>query len=226
MPMLFGSEVLKVEILFFAVVALVVLARLYQVLGQNRGAPPPFINNNQNNQADTFNLQKDNSLETKEINPSLIPPMGEDRPYVAPNFSQYGDLAPVILKIRESDNSFDPKVFLNNASAAYEAIITAYSKGDEAALKPLLSDTVFTAYQSAMAGRKEAGLGLIEIIRLLTPELQNISLNGKIAAIEVLFQSTLTESNAKPRAIKEIWTFERDLSSKNPIWKLIEVEAR
>ena len=213
----------KVEIIFFAVVALLVIARLYQVLGQNRGAPPPFVNNGQN-KPDAFG--NNDISEPKEIapHPSLMPPLGEDKPYVAPTFSQYGDLAPKILEIVRYDNGFDPQNFTAQAYSAYETIITAFSTGDENTLQPLLSDNVFTAYKSAIEARLATGGGKIDIIRLLTPSIKDISINGKIATIDVLFQSTLTESNAKPRAVNEIWSFERNLGSKNPIWKLIAVE--
>nr|WP_275671529.1 Tim44/TimA family putative adaptor protein [Pseudaquidulcibacter saccharophilus] len=213
----------KVEIIFFAVVALLVIARLYQVLGQNRGAPPPFVNNGQN-KPDAFG--NNDTSEQKEIapHPSLMPPLGEDKPYVAPTFSQYGDLAPKILEIVRYDNSFDPQNFTTQAYSAYETIITAFSTGDENTLQPLLSDNVFTAYKAAIEARRATGGGKIDIIRLLTPTIKDISINGKIATIDVLFQSTLTESNAKPRAVNEIWSFERNLGSKNPIWKLIAVE--
>jgi predicted lipid-binding transport protein (Tim44 family) len=212
----------KVEIIFFAVVALLVIARLYQVLGQSRGAPPPFVNNGQN-KTDTFG-NPELSEQKEATHPSLNPPMGEDKPIVAPTFSQYGDLAPKILEIVRYDNSFDPKVFSTQAYSAYETIITAFSTGDLDTLKPLLSDNVFNAYKAAIDARNTTGGGKIDIIRLLTPEIKDISVSGKIANIDVLFQSTLTESNAKPRSVNEIWSFERNLGIKNPIWKLIAVE--
>ena len=212
------------EIIFFAVVALLVIMRLYQVLGQNRGAPPPFINNGQNqDKNDAFNNSKIIDIKINS-HPALTPPMGEDKPYVPPTYAEYGDLAPKIFGIIKYDAAFEPKLFNSQAYSAYETIITAFSTNDKATLKPLLSDKVYAAYDAAMDARQQNGEGKIDIIRLMQPEIKDISLDGKVANIDVLFQSTLTESNAKPHSVKEIWTFERDLGARSPIWKLIAVE--
>lgn len=209
------------ETLFFAVVAVLVLGRLYQVLGQNHGMPPKISENLASPKQNTsFIDDKPLSENIDEFKINI--PTHEDVLK-----THYGPLYEKILDIRKIDTNFEVENFLKGAGFAYDSIITAYGKFDEAALKPLVSEKVFTAFYGAMQQRKMDKKGSIDIIKFAEPVLKSIELNNKskIAHIDVEFDAVLAASGENNRSSKEIWTFERQLNSKDPIWRLIAVET-
>ena len=59
------------------------------------------------------------------------------------------------MDIQLADRSFDKAHFLKGARTAFEMIQKAFAAGDRQALRPLLSDDVFAAFESAIAARAE-----------------------------------------------------------------------
>ena len=137
---------------------------------------------------------------------------------------KYGELYPKVAQIKAIDSSFDIEDFEANSSIAYDAIINAYSTSDFDTLKPLVSDNIYQFFKNFMEERKLDNSSKIDVIKLKDPELKAINLNNKVAQIDVLFDATLVEAKQKPHNAREIWTFERNLELKDPIWKLIAVE--
>lgn len=206
------------EIVFFAVVACLVLVRLYQVLGQNRGAPPPIV--------------KDNYV-GPNMNSGLVKPIIDEKPEEAfvPKIesqitaleNEYGIMAPKIAELISAEPNFNPKVFEEVSGRAYEAIVTAYSTGDTKTLESLLTPNVFVAYQNIIAERAKNNGKKIDIVRLADPKIKDVEFINGNAQIDISFAATLVEEGQKPINTQEIWTFERKIPSKDPIWKLCAV---
>ncbi len=208
------------ETIFFAVVAILVLGRLYQVLGQNHSLPP--------NIGEKIIPQK---AQNNFIDENIIPDVNEEVLIKAPSQeevlkSHWGPLYDNIVAIKKADGNFDPQNFLKGAGFAYETIINSYGNNDEASLKPLVSEKVFSAFYAAMQQRKLEKKGKIDIIKFAEPILKSIDFdnNSKIANIDVEFDATLASPGENNRSIKEVWTFERKVNTKDPIWRLIAVE--
>lgn len=206
------------DIIFFAVVAALVLGRLYQVLGQNRGAEPPserpvsqFAPDKREPAAE--NEQADNNGEASNV--IALKPKTYDGPGAAG-----------ILAISAAQKGFSPDIFLDGARQAYGLIVTAYGSGDEAALKPLVDQDVFDAYSQAMAERRAANAPKIEVIRVSSATIIDASLEGKIAQIDVAFSADLADGGDGLRAANEVWTFERAIDSRNPNWLLSAVQTK
>ncbi|TMK11976.1 MAG: Tim44/TimA family putative adaptor protein [Alphaproteobacteria bacterium] len=120
--------------------------------------------------------------------------------------------------IAREDKTFDAKHFIAGARAAYEMIVLAYAEGDRRALKNLLSRDV---YEVAIDKSDIAG----------------VELRGRTAQITVRFVSQLIsvtrdksgnviEGNPeRVTDVTDVWTFARDLSSRDPNWKLVATEA-
>lgn len=207
------------DIVFFAIVAGLVLARLYQVLGQNHGAPPPIAKDNLGS-LPAEALRKANIANEIDDAP-LLEPIDPLKDYQ----EKYGDLIAKISDLRTLDPNFDPLQFESQAGAAYEAILSAYSSGDEAALAPLVSDEVLGAYRELMAERANSGANRIDIVRLADPLIKDIEISNKLVSIDVNFSATLVEAPHSPRNTQEVWTFSRNLDSKDWVWRLIAVET-
>jgi predicted lipid-binding transport protein (Tim44 family) len=209
------------EIIFFAIVAALVLGRLYQVLGQDRGAQPPANRGVSNYVAPLAPKPTEQGEEA--------PPLGED---VQPNVVALrprvydGPGAAGIAAISAADRSFSPEIFVEGARSAYAMIVTAYGAGDEAALKPLVDQDVFEVYQGSMAQRRSENAAKIEVARLSEAKIVDAELDGKMARIDVAFSADLAEGGDGLRAVDEIWTFERATDSRSPNWLLGAVQTK
>ncbi|HRE43778.1 MAG TPA: Tim44/TimA family putative adaptor protein, partial [Terricaulis sp.] len=109
--------------------------------------------------------------------------------------------------------------------AAYEMIVGAYAKGDRDALAPLLTPRVFESYNSSITAREEKNEPGPELVRLKTGEIVDADLAGDIARITVRFEAELAEGAHGVRDAREKWTFERDVRTGDPNWRLARVSA-
>ena len=147
-------------------------------------------------------------------------------------------LARMLERMREIDPDFDPRHFLEGAKVAYEMIVTAFAQGDTKTLKPLLAPEVYAEFEKAIEERKRQGLEQeFEFVGLDEAKLLRASLSGKVARLTVRFVSRVItatrdgEGNVvagnpeKLATVKDVWTFERDLTSRDPNWRLVATEA-
>jgi predicted lipid-binding transport protein (Tim44 family) len=136
-----------------------------------------------------------------------------------------------------ADPSFDPKLFLEGAKAAYEMIINAFAKGDKATLHNLLADDVFASFSKAISDRETRGEKVeTTLVSIDRANLDHVQLQSSVAQISVLFAVKLiTVTRDKTGAIIEgaadkvvdvndLWTFARDTGSRDPNWKLVATE--
>lgn len=147
-------------------------------------------------------------------------------------------LAAGLDAVATTDRDFDPKHFLTGARAAYEMIVNAYAEGDRRTLKNLLSREVYEGFESAIAEREKRG-DTVEsrFVSIDNAEITAAELRGRNAQLTVRFQSKLVsvtrnkageviDGNAdKVTDVTDVWTFARDLSSRDPNWKLVATEA-
>ncbi len=191
-----------IEILVLAVVAGLVLARLYSVLGRRTGSERPS-------------------------QPQPQPAQGElprtQQPRQTPQASLGGAGGDGLMDISRADPSFDPEHFLSGARGAYEIIIGAYAKGDKDALRNLLTPRVYETYVAAITQREAKGEKGPELVRLKSAELSDAALEGDNARVSVKFEAELAEGLHHLRDTKERWTFERDVRSSDPNWRLARV---
>jgi predicted lipid-binding transport protein (Tim44 family) len=220
--------------LLLLAVALVVFLRLRSVLGRRTGQEkPPF---------DPYAARRTADPQTSADSGKVINmPRGkgeviEDAPHepVWTGYAEEGSsLAQGLEKIAASDTGFSPKTFLVGARAAYEMIVTAFAHGDKETLKPLLARDVFDGFASAIDSRERDGRKMdSRFVGIDKALLTAAELLGRRATITVKFVSQLISAtvdqtgrviDGDPKEIREItdvWTFERDVTSRDPNWKL------
>jgi predicted lipid-binding transport protein (Tim44 family) len=157
-------------------------------------------------------------------------------PGAAPTPSVVADTAAPIsplAAIKARDPSFDVGHFLGGAKSAYQMIVTAFAKGDREALRPLLSADVMSGFDAAIAEREGAGREeTVEFIHPPRADFETATLAGDIARASVRFLAEFRSRTKGPegegvddRRTAEVWTFERNLKSRNPNWTLIHVDA-
>lgn len=190
-----------IEIFVLALVAFIVLFRLYTTLGRRTGAERP---------------------------PRPQPAEGElpreamAAPLVAVPVPA-GPAAEGLMAIGRADPNFDAAHFTAGAKGAYELIVSAFAKGDRDTLQPLLTPRVFDSYAAAITEREKTGGAGPELVRLKSGEIAEATLEGDVARVAVKFEAELAEGVHGVRDARERWTFERNVRSADPNWRLARV---
>jgi predicted lipid-binding transport protein (Tim44 family) len=233
-----------VTTIIFAILAIFVVWKLRSVLGTRTGAerPPrdPF------NRAARGELKPEPAPYNKE--PIRLPggaaePPAAEAPEPAVDrwagVAEPGSKAAAGLDaIAQAQPSFDAKAFLEGAKGAYEMIVTAFAAGDRATLRNLLAKDVFDSFQQAIADRETRGEKVeTTFVSIDKATIEDAALRGDTAQIAVKFQSKLiTATRDKAGVIIDgnaervvdmidIWTFARDVSARDPNWKLVATDS-
>lgn len=134
-------------------------------------------------------------------------------------------------------SSFDVARFVEGAQAAYKMVLEAFWRGDRTELALLANPEVAAAFAAAIDAREAAGHALDNrLVAIERAAIEDARLDGKVAEIEVRFDAYVAAvtrdkdgalvagsmSDAVPT--KDIWTFQRNLASKDPNWLLVETD--
>lgn len=181
-------------------------------------------------------------LPQRNSEPQPAPPAAQDE---APARDRWAGVAepgtPVargLDQIAEAERGFDARGFVAGARAAYEMIVTAFAAGDRKTLKPLLAREVFDSFSSAISEREARGETVeSNFVSIEKSEITGVETVARSAQITVRFVSKLiTATRDKAGAVidgsateiadlVDVWTFARDLNSRDPNWRLISTEA-
>ena len=238
------SEIFDVTTIIFLVIAVVLFMRLRDVLGTRTGnEKPPFDpyadqEQKQEGRAPTADDVGDNIISLPgraEAEQNHAERQSESLEKIAPEGSA---LNAALANLMAVDKSFDPDSFVSGARSAYEMIVTAYAQGDRKTLKKLLAADVFSGFTAALDEREANGHRVeFTFIGINKSSIIEAEVAGKDAQITVRFVSSITSCTkdeighvieGDPNAIEEvtdIWTFSRDVTSRNPNWKLIGTES-
>ncbi len=140
-----------------------------------------------------------------------------------------------LTDISRADRSFDLVHFLRGAQDAFVMVVEAYAAGDRSALRDLLSEPVYQAFSNVI-GEREKNLqkASVEIHAVRRIEVVSARLENRDAYITVRFVTDETNvlRDAAGRAIEgnpdrvseiiDIWTFTRNLRSRDPRWIVAE----
>lgn len=223
------------DIVILALIAAFILLRLRSVLGQRNGHEnPDFFRPKQNDEA-TPSKKPDAIIQLveKTIKPRMAQPEQEHDPYLAK--LEGTALVQTISEIKAIDPLFNVTTFLDGAKMAFEMIFDAFTKGEKQTLSMLLSEEIYNDFVRSIEEREKSDARLETTLLSVTPqEITKINLDKNIARISVSFESeqVTVERNrngeiigGNPSDVEHIideWTFERDVTSKNPNWKIIE----
>jgi predicted lipid-binding transport protein (Tim44 family) len=143
-----------------------------------------------------------------------------------------------LTALMRADPGFDPGQFLDGAKAAYEMVVMSFAQGDVATLDQLLGSEVFDGFQRAIREREERGETVeSSLVGIDKADIIEAEVKNRTAYVTVKFVSELISVTRdadgevvegdpkKVREVTDIWTFAREVSSKNPNWKLVATEA-
>lgn len=142
-----------------------------------------------------------------------------------------------VRAIIAADRRFDVAQFLAGSKAAYAMILEAYWRGDKEELTQLCDADVLEGFTSAIDARAEAGETIdARVIRVEEARIVAASIEGKMARITVRFLADIASvtRDSEGRVIagslddaieaRDLWTFSRDLTSRDPDWLLDETD--
>jgi predicted lipid-binding transport protein (Tim44 family) len=215
------------DIIFLAMLAAFVALRLRSVLGRRTGnerRPSEEVQRRYSGAA-----KKD--LDGAPLGPTVDAPADADyRLILSPSSAAFDG----IEAIRKRDRYFDFEGFVAGARGAYELILNAFWEGDRDTLRPFVSDEIFDRFDHAIRLRERDGQTLQnKLERVRRVEVRDAALKGTVAEISLVFVSdvVLVTVDAEGRVVegnpvdvidsRDIWTFERDLSTDDPNWTLI-----
>src|SRR3974390_106578 len=237
------ADVFDIYTIIFLALAVFIFLRLRSVLGQRTGRErPPY---------DPYSARDAVRNPATEKKVVTLPQRGSDaasRPAEAAetaaerwkDVAESGsNVAAGLDAIAAADPGFDAKHFITGARTAYEMIVTAFAGGDRRQLRSLLSREVYDGFDAAITERER---------RSETAETRFVSIDGSTitaaelrnrttAPITVPFGSklifptphrggTVIDGNAeKVTDVTDVWTFARDVSSRDPNWKVIATET-
>ena len=201
-----------IDILIFAIIAIFLGLRLRSVLGKRTGFEQDF--------------SRDQSQHDVSDPSSLAP---------AEVTTLTGDGVSAVMS---ADPSFSEKEFIKGATAAYGMILNAFAEGDLETLKSLLGYEMNIGFADAIRDRQKADETLmIDLQSIDRAVISSAKLRDGVASLVVEFTSrqqrllkasdgSVIDGDADTvETFIDLWTFERDISSTDPTWLLVETET-
>jgi len=234
-------DVFDIYTIIFLALAVFIFLRLRSVLGQRTGRErPPY---------DPYSAREpvrpatDNVVALPNRASETVPPKVPSEPPSAGE--RWKDLAAPgsavaagLDAVAAADPQFDAQHFIAGARAAYEMIVNAYAQGDRRMLKDLLSREVYDGFEAAIDAREKRGETVeTRFVSLDKADIAAVEMRGRTAQVTVRFVSQLisatrnkegnvVDGNAeKVSDVTDVWTFARDVSARDPNWKLVATEA-
>jgi predicted lipid-binding transport protein (Tim44 family) len=140
--------------------------------------------------------------------------------------------------IASADRSFSPEAFLSGARGAYDMVVHAFAAGDSDALKSLMAPEAFANFESAIHARANAGHTMsTTVVSIDNATIAGAELIGQTARISVRCAAKLASVTrdaqgdvveGSPNAVVDhidLWTFARDIRSRDPNWLLTATES-
>jgi predicted lipid-binding transport protein (Tim44 family) len=233
-------DVFDIYTIIFLALAVFIFLRLRSVLGQRTGRErPPY---------DPYAAREPVRPAPEKVValPNRTPEIAAQKPAepVEPGERWKGvaeagsPIAAGLDAIAAAAPDFDAGHFLTGARAAYEMIVNAYAEGDRRTLKNLLSREVYDGFETAITEREKRGETVeSRFVSIDNAEITAAESRGRNVQMTVRFHSKLVsvtrdksgsviDGNAeKVTDVTDVWTFARDVSSRDPNWKLVATEA-
>ena len=197
-----------IELVILAAVAAVVLFQLYAVLGRRVGRQPEDM------------PQAQAIATAREASQPAVPGVTEAAALTG------------LAALRARDPAFDVARFMQGARQAFQMIVKAFANGDRTTLQPLLAPEVMTAFEAEIERREQEGRSeQVEFLQEPRADLESLGVFGDLAKASVRFLAEFRSRSKGPegeavddRRTAEVWTFQRNLTSRDPNWTLIHVD--
>ena len=215
-----------IDLILFGMIAAFLVLRLRSILGRRQGfeRPAERVAERPGERRPVLRVVDAPVIEAVAERPAAVPA----RPLPDPA----GPAGQALSRVQTVDRGFQATRFLDGAEAAFRIIVAAFAAGDRDALRPLLTDDTFHAFEGAIAARTTAGeTQRTEVRAIASATIETVELHGSTAEITVRFVSdqvnlTTGRDGAEVQGtdavteITDVWIFERNLAASDPTWRL------
>lgn len=143
-----------------------------------------------------------------------------------------------LLEILAADKTFDIKFFFEAAQDVFAMVVEAFADNDREALADMLDAPVYEAFEGAITAREKTEERMITDIHAISKtQIIEAKVKARKASITVRFEAEETSATYdkehqliaghpdKTTHMTDIWTFSRDLKSKDPRWLVTETRG-
>jgi predicted lipid-binding transport protein (Tim44 family) len=140
--------------------------------------------------------------------------------------------------IAAADRGFSPEAFLSGARVAYDMVVHAFAAGDSATLSNLMTPEAFANFDNAIRARAAARQTMTTtVVSIDSSTIVGAHLIGSMAQLRVRFAAKLVSAihgaegaviEGSPNTVEDhidLWTFARDVRSRDPNWQLTATES-
>ena len=200
-----------IDIIIFAIIAVFLVYRLKSILGQNSEG------NENNNKIDIGEKDFSNVVKLGDKNSNLEKTKASKD------------------QIYKDDPSFKEKEFLEGAQNFFEMVIDSFVKGELKNIANYIDDKLIKSFQLVIDERLQEGESLkINIMKMNSIQIKDVKKLNNFLRISVLFESEqikflkdkkgkiIDGDQKKSILVKDLWTFEKKIQSKDLNWKLVE----
>ena len=200
-----------IDIIIFAIIAIFLVFRLKSILGQNSDV------NEQNNKIDIG--EKDFTNVVK---------LGNKK-------SDVNEAKIKMDSLYSEDPNFNEKEFLKGAQNFFEIVIDCFVKGDLKNIKMYIDDKLIKNFQLVIDERLQEEESLkINIVKMISIQIKDVKKLNNFLRVSVLFESEqikvlkdkkgkiIDGDQKKSILVKDLWTFEKKIQSKDLNWILVE----
>lgn len=229
--------------IIFALLAAFVVWKLRSILGTRTGEekPPrnPFVND-----APAPPRPRPGAPEAKVIplpgaanappSPPPANPVERWKPFAEPG----SKVAAGLDAIAAADPSFAVQPFLDGAKSAYEMIVVSFADGDRPVLQNLLAKDVYDSFAAALTEREKRGEKVeTTFVAIDNAAITGAGMRGRFAEITLRFSAQMINATRdstgavidgsadKVVEVNDTWSFARDVSSRDPNWRLVSTGA-
>jgi len=222
------------DLILLALIAVFIFLRLRSVLGSKDG------NEDNRNHRDIFNPDPMDDRQDPQANDNNVIhlPGAQDEPVeqkqTAEEVNEIEPVGPVqqaLANIIAVDPSFDQHGFVEGSRGAFAA-------DDRDTLKGLLTEEVYQNFEGALEARATAGEKLETVlVGVNSIEITDADLEDKMAevTVRIISEQVNVTKDADGEVVDgdsnyidtvtDLWTFERDITSRNPAWFLKATQA-
>ena len=200
-----------IDIIIFAIIAVFLVYRLKSILGQNSEG------NEQNNK-----------IEIGEKNFSNVVKLGNKQSNISENETNKES-------IYIDDPEFNEKNFLKGAQNFFEMVVDSFVKGDLKDIERYIDNKLIKNFKLVIDERLQEQESLkIDIIKMISIDIRDVKKVKNFLRISVLFESEqikflkdkkgkiIDGDQKKSILVKDLWTFEKKVKSKDLNWILVE----
>ena len=200
-----------IDIIIFAIIAIFLVYRLKSILGQNSDG------NEQNNK-----------INIGEKNFSNVVKLGNKQSNINKDKTNKES-------IYIDDPEFNEKDFLKGAQNFFEMVINSFVKGDLKDIERYIDDKLIKNFKLVIDERLQEEESLkIDIIKMISIDIKDVKKLKEFLRISVLFESEqikvlkdkkgkiIDGDQKKSILVKDLWTFEKKVKSKDLNWILVE----